>query len=147
MALFRISPQGPPEAYKTYGIRAPKETHFRPATCGEVDCSAYLYGWKTTIDEGTVLGRMQAHYIRKESGRRYEEEWNNGLTTFYFEAGQHCFAQHQTALEREPIFLVKDGDWRGNPRRTNPRIHTKPEHWVEDFAEHQQALKERIEHG
>ena len=70
-----------------------------------------------------------------------------GLTEFTFEAGQTCFVEHRVPLEREPLYVVRDGDWRGNPRGTAPRIHTRPDDWVDDFAEHQQRLADRFEQG
>jgi len=145
--VTRITPALPPQAMKTYALAAPLQTHWRPATCEEVDCPQYLHGWKTVVDETTDLGREQAAYIREKSGRRFEATWDGGLTTFVFEAGQQCFATHQQPLEREPIYLVRDGDFRGNPRGTSARVHTRAEFWVEDFGGHQQRLADRIKEG
>lgn len=143
--LIRVDPALPAEHMKTYGFVAPKETHFRPATCEEVDCGNYQRGWVTKIDEATVLGKQQAFYIRQQSGRKFAEDREGELTAFVFEPGQCCFAEHSVSLEREPIYLVKEGDWRGNPRGTPPRIHARPADWVDDFATHQDQLIERLE--
>jgi hypothetical protein len=144
---FRIAPALPPHAMKTYGIAQPAETHWRPAGCGDVDCAPHANGWVTEVDETSTLGQMQAHYIRVESGRRFvESRTAEGFTRFEFEAGQTCFTQHQVPVEREPVFLVRGGDWRGNPLRTS-RIHNRPEHWVEDFAEHQGRIAAAMEAG
>lgn len=146
--MFRLDPQGPAEAYKTYHLAAPIQTHYRPATCGEVDCQQQANGWRTPVDESTDLGQRQAHYIRAEAGRRFTEERNEaGLTVFTFAAGQACFAQHQTSLDREPVFFVADGDWRGNPYGTRPYRHANAADWIEDFGGHQQDLADRIERG
>lgn len=143
--LNRIEPQGPAQAYKTYQLLQPLATHFRLATCVEVDCQAYLHGWKTVIDESTELGQRQAHYITHESGRRYVREPINsdGPVTYVFEAGQQCFAQHQQPLEREPLAIVKDGDWRMSQ---NPR-QLRTEDWVDDFQIHQDKLHTQLERG
>lgn len=152
---------------KTYGIKMPAETHFRPATCAEAQCHAHTHGWVTILPTGSDLIA-----VLKGSGRRYHEhrdhlplevvrqmmgheedtqpmELGAGLVAFYFEAGQSCFqeAQHVMPLERPALYVVTDGDWRGNPRRTAPRVHSRPEHWVEDFAGHQDRLKTTIEGG
>ena len=82
MGIFRIDPQLPTDAMKTYSIMAPKSTHFRKATCAEMDCPSYLHGWATIIDERTELGQEQAHYIRKLSGRKFTEG-------FQFETDSH----------------------------------------------------------
>jgi len=150
MEPYRITPALPAEQMKTYAVVTPRATHWRPATCSEAGCPNHLNGWKSVIDETTDLGRAQAAYIRERSGRRYTE-WRDqpwlGGTVFTFEAGQECFAQHEVPLERDPLFLVRDGDWRGNPRGTPARVHQRPADWVEDFATHQQRLKDRLERG
>jgi hypothetical protein len=148
MQPFRIDPQLPAAAMKTYQIVAPLSTHWRPATCGEVNCPNYLNGWKTVVDETTELGRAQAHYIRSESKRKFTVAFlEGGLTRFIFEAGQRCFAEHQARLDRPELYVVRDGDWRGNPRGTEPRRHARPADWVDDFANHQQRIAEQIQKG
>lgn len=133
---------------KTYEIAAPASTHWRVGTCAEAVCGAHLNGWRTVVDESTELGQGQAYYIRKQSGRKYVEyPGRDGLTAFEFEAGQTCFRPHQVRIERPEIFLVKDGDHRGNPRGTATRIHSRPADWVDDFANHQNALSDRLERG
>lgn len=145
----RFGPALPVTAVKTYQVLIPKETHFRPATCAEMNCPNYEHGWRTLIDESADLGQGQAHYIRKQSGRKFvEERQPDGLTAFTFEAGQRCFTQHRTRIEDRPeIYLVRDGDWRGNPRGTTPRRHANPGDWVDDFANHQSALADRLARG
>ncbi len=69
-------------------------------------------------------------------------------SALYFAAGQTCFAaaDHQVALERNEIYVARAGDWRGNPEPGNIRRHSRAEHWVEEFAEHQdwpKSIKER----
>jgi hypothetical protein len=153
---FRIMPKLPAGSMKTYQISAPISTHRRPATCREADCQAYLNGWTTSVDETTELGAAQAYYIRHDSGRRFTEERTIGLTVFRFEAGQTCFLpappgqpsthRHSVPLERTPLFVVREGDWRGNPRGIEPRI-LGADDWVDDFANHQNKLAEARERG
>lgn len=145
--VFRPEPALPASAMKTYGIVAPKSTHYRPATCVEVDCPNHLNGWQTVVDESTDLGQAQGHYIRNEAGRRYTEAREAALTTFTFEAGQQCFREHEARLDRPEIYVVRDGDWRGNPRGTGPRIHKDPQGWIDDFGEHQERLADRLGRG
>lgn len=144
---MRIAPSAPVNAYKTFQIIAPLSTHFREASCEEVNCGSFLNGFRSVIDESTELGQQQAHYIRKLSRRKFtEEKQASGLTVFTFESGQNCFTKHQTRLERPEHFVVRDGDWRGNP--TGKRyVHTNSELWVEDFADHQENIKRVIERG
>lgn len=146
--LNRVIPSIGPERYKTYQLLAPVATHRRPATCEEVSCDASAHGWLTLVDEATDLGQRQAAYIRRDSRRAFRESRTpEGLTRFEFSAGQRCFAQHSVPIERDPLFIVKDGDFRGNPRGTRPRQHVRAADWVEDFAEHQDKIVREIEKG
>ncbi len=147
MEPFRLQPQLPASAVKTYQILAPVPTHFRPARCEEVDCSLSRNGFKIQVDETTDLGQAQAHYLRKESGRECIVSREAELTVFTFPPGTQCFNPHQFPLNREPRYLVRGGDWRGDPRGDPVREHDRPEDWVDDFATHQQRIKDRIERG
>lgn len=150
MQPYRIPNNTPAQFYKTYQIVAPKQTHFRPATCDEVNCVAYQNGWKTTIDTTGDLGQKQFYYITKQSGKHFKAtKLPNGLVEFEFTAGQPCFtaSKHQVKLDRPEIFLVRDGDHRGNPRGTTPRKHTRASDWVEDFAEHQSKVADDRQKG
>ena len=145
----RIPPQLPVHAMRTYSVDAPRATHWRDATCAEVDCEAWRSGWLTIVDERpetvTELGARQAAYIRGQSGRSYVEarDGQTGHTVFDFAAGQTCFSRHRVRLDRLEVYRVRGGDFRGNPTGEN-RVHDAPEHWLEDFAEHQQQLQRRI---
>ena len=48
--VFRIEPALPAHAMKTYQIYSPISTHYRPATCAEVQCAAYEHGWRTRVE-------------------------------------------------------------------------------------------------
>ena len=52
-----IGPILPPHLRRTYALRFPKATHFRPATCEEAGCAMHQNGWESLIDERTDLGR------------------------------------------------------------------------------------------
>lgn len=141
--MFRIPPAMGPENYKSYQIRRPWATHWVPATCEAAGCLNHLQGWQTVVPADSP----QADYIRHDRSRRHAETQEAGLSTFTFEAGQTCFTQHKVPADRQEIFVVKDGDWRGNPRGTAPRIHQNADDWVEDFALHQDRIKTQLERG
>jgi hypothetical protein len=147
--LNRIAPALPVGAMKTYEIRSPRATHWRKATCAEVACPPYLNGWRTILDETTELGQRLAHTVRKVAGRAYTEHHAApNLTIFTFEAGQRCFAadSHQLPTGRPELYVVRGGDWRGNPRG-DVRKHARAADWVDDFATHQQQLADRLAQG
>jgi hypothetical protein len=132
-----------PGAYQTYSITKPRDTLIR-AVCEQVGCAAWRYGWESTVDESTGLGRSQAVYIRQRSRRTFTETRTGaGLTVFRFESGQRCFANHET---RPEIYVVRDGDWRGNPTG-RARTHQRPADWVEDFGLNQQRLGDDKQRG
>lgn len=149
--VFRLAPQLPAAAYRSYRALAPLSTHFRPATCQEVDCPHYLSGWETAVDEQTDLGRRQAHFIRHDRERHHAEERNrggSGLTVFTFTPGQRCFnsGAHRTRLDRPERFFLTGGDYRGNPLRT-PAREVSATAWQDDLGEHQDRIIEMIRRG
>lgn len=140
---FRIAPALPASSMQTYNITSPADREI-VATCQQVGCGAWRNGWETVVNEATDLGTRQAAYIRTGSRRTFREQKTAaGLTVFRFESGQRCFAEHKT---RPEIFVVRDGDWRGNPTG-RVRRHKNPADWVEDFALHQQGVAEAVKRG
>lgn len=156
-----------PHQAKTYRVSQPIATHFREASCMEVNCAQLENGWLSAIDEGTNLGQAQAYYIRKESGRRfteyravphertndvgetyyeYERSASGPITVFIFPPGQKCFAQHKVSLDRPSKFTVRDGNVAGNPRGT-PAVARNARDWVDDFANHQEMIAKAHKEG
>lgn len=137
----------PVDAVKTYQVLQPAHSHWRPATCSEVDCNDYVNGWRVRLE---TLTDAQKHAIRT-CGRKFTIlSICEGTTYLVFEAGQECFRSfdHRAPLGKPGIYVVRDGDpWRGNPRGTPHRVHSRPEHWQEDFGEHQQRLYDRWKKG
>lgn len=145
--VFRPEPNGGPEAYKTYQIVAPLGSHYRDATCREVECQGWQHGFRSRIDVTTDLGQRQAAYIEGAAGRVFTKTVEGPLVTYDFPAGQPCFnSPHKVALEREPLYVVRDGDHRGNPYGTRP-VTRKAHEWVDDFATHQQKINDAHERG
>ncbi|MGW3144834.1 hypothetical protein ACWDG1_09165 [Streptomyces sp. NPDC001177] len=144
--LSRPEPLMDASAYKTYAMVSPLSTHFRPATCEEIGCPHYTNGWRVRV-EGLPADLLHA---ARTSGRKYaEHRIAEGETWLVFEAGQKCFraSDHRTRIDRPPLYVVRDGDHRGNPRGTKARLHQNPGNWVEDFATHQQAIADEIKKG
>lgn len=138
---FRIEPRLPAHAVTTYQATS----RSRPASCADVDCPHYLNGWRTIVPEGSD----HAALVRSLRGWRFTETAQpGGLVEFTFGAGQACFqaSRHRLPAEGGERWIVRGGDWRGNPRQ-ELREHTRAEFWVEDFAGHQQTLAERLERG
>jgi hypothetical protein len=161
--MGRWQPAGPVQAYTTYQVSAPVATHYRPATCEEVDCDAYRYGWVTVLDESTADGQILAGMLRRacrpvdapavNGTRRYVESRNElGETLFEFPAGQRCFGWNPTP---KPVTFCRStarrttssGVGTGAPHLGVERVHTSAEHWLDDFQANQAALAERIERG
>lgn len=131
----------PASAYQTYHILAPEQSHWRPASCEEVGCLSHRYGWRTRIQG---LSPQDVHAART-SGRRYTEvKVEEGETYLVFEPGQRCWkaSTHRIRVDRPELYVVRDGDWRGNPTG-EARQHT-PDGWVNDFAEHQDRIARAV---
>jgi hypothetical protein len=142
--MFRIDPQMPAANYKTYSIIRPTTTHWRSATCVEVDCQHYKNGWATTVQRGS-----DDEALIRTLGRRFvETNEPGGFVRFVFYPEQPCFraSAHKVPIEREPLYVVRGGDWRGNPRGEK-RVHSNGEDWVDDFANHQDKLATRLAQG
>lgn len=120
-----------------FGLARPLATHWRRATCAEVDCPHFIWGWETLVDEGTDFGKMQAGYIRHKSGREFKEEvLANGLTRFEFHAGQRCFREHKMPLEREPLLT-----------RGMASFPVERAKWINEFNENSFQINQRLKEG
>lgn len=132
---------------KTYAIIRKNGLHYRPATCAEIECPQWRNGWTTRVPRGTDL---EAYLVSGSHGRRFTETTGlgEGEREFMFGPGQSCFREstHRVPVEREPFFVVRDGDWRGNPRGT-ASVTRRPDDWVDDFANHQQHIADVRERG
>ena len=147
MALLR--PGLSPQKLQTFEIAEPLPTHWRPATCAEVECEAQVRGWRTTCDLGTDLGVRQARYIRDKAGRHFTHEFSGDgkMITFTFPAGQQCFTPHRVSLGRPALFVVRRGGHRdsagrhGGPRPRpvtawpGARVFDRPDQWADDLHE------------
>lgn len=135
-ALHRVfNASVPVGVYQTFTLARPRTREFwRKATCDEVNCARKRNGWRTVLDVGTAAGAQSAKWIVDFSGRHGSIERAGNQVTFTFAAGQDCFESHKVALEREPIYIVRDGDHRGNPTGRR-RVHAKGMDWVEHMQE------------
>jgi len=148
-SLFRATPNGPPGAYDTYGVRVPRATHTIPVSCTSVGCEHYENGWactvipdsaeqKTLIDaaDGRIDG-MRRQYLKPE---RTPEGW----LRYVFPAGQPCFAASAHVEQIKPATtLIQRGDWR---RHERPSIVSVPE-WTDRLGENQQRIIDRQSRG
>lgn len=142
----RIAPKMAPTAYRTFEVRSPLATHFRDATCAEMECQHHLNGWVSNIDISTTQGLTWARAI-SASGRKYTWTKLGDVVTFRFPAGQDCFqAPHKVPTGRPEIYVVRDGDWRGNP---TGRVHRErqPLLFVEQFEEGLAHIRKKIGQG
>lgn len=135
----------PVGSYKTYAMRSPIQTHFRRATCAEVDCDAFINGWSYRVE--TLL--PEDLYVAKHSGKRYRE-LHIGPNENYivFEAGQACFGapQHVISLHRPEFYFVGRGHHSVfSTRNAVPRKDAAE--WLDDFANHQDKLNTMIQRG
>lgn len=135
----------PVGAMKTFQIDQPIETHFRIASCREADCAHYAGGWKMGFDLLDREKAKAARWIRDRSGKAFTFELVGNTVTFTFKAGQECFRKHRVPLEREPFYVVRNGDWRGNPeniRTLHRSADTFIDQWENDL-DRINTLKER----
>lgn len=123
----------PSHYMKTYGLFR-KPVAPRKATCEEAECADYINGWSCKLQ-----GDDHRVGVIRRSSYRFEEFMTlDGIVEFVFAPGQPCFHKdsHTIIPEFRELFIVRDGDQRGNPRGTRPKQHTRAEFWVEEFATH-----------
>jgi hypothetical protein len=145
--LNRIAPKMDVGAYQTYGVARPRR---RVATCREANCPRRERGWRMTIDLNTPLGQDRARYIKNYAGRAYIKLPRDpgapaGVVVLEFAAGQECFDEHTVPVEEETIYVLRDGDWRGNP--TGRHRTLSPIAWRDDMGENQEKLAELARRG
>ena len=121
-----------------YQVTWPKESHWRRATCAEVDCPRYLLGWTTTVEAESP----QYDFVRADRERHYRAEvTGEGLITLHYPAGQRCFgSDHWKKLDRGP-WLTRD-----LPRLEAGRVEhnaMEPDRWVDEFNEAAEGRKIR----
>ncbi len=141
----RMPPKLPTASMTTYALLAPKATHTRPISCVEALCQKREHGWKMGYDLTNPAAVAAANLI-KQTGKTFTHEIIGTNVIFTFAAGQDCFEGHTVPLEREPFYVKRNGDWRGNPRG-EVLNHVNAEDWVDDFANHQDQLATRLEQG
>lgn len=142
----------PAQVMKTYGLAAPQASHFREATCAEVECPNRANGWVSAFDVTDPDKARAANMVRLHSGKAFTIQELTGPSgrvekvVFTFAAGQDCWQRHRVALERDPVAYVRGGDFRGNPQG-DWRTHTRLDDWVEDLGDNQQRIIDRINRG
>lgn len=142
--LMRIEPAGRAGDYQTFAVRRRPDTTVA-AACRDMGCLAWRHGWVTKVDETTDHGAAAALYIRRDSGRTFQEMRDGALTVFRFASGQRCFVDHRTIPE---TFIVRTGDWRVPfAQRRLIRHHVNGADWSEDMGEHLDRLAEQRQRG
>jgi len=150
--LFRLPPKLPVTARRTFGLyRPPSAIAERPATCAEVDCRHWREGWITRIPNASGDNKDLLDHVRRNSGRTFTDitALDDGDTrVLLFGPGQTCFdaAAHRTRCDFEPLYVVRDGDYRGNPTGYT-QTHSRADHWVEHFGGHWDRLRTAYERG
>jgi hypothetical protein len=133
-----------------FNVRSPLATHWREASCEEIDCESYRTGWRLRYD--TLPPDMQ--YAATHSGRRYTEItvdfdpdtqqfYNPPATFLVFEAGQPCFRsrQHRVPTGRPEVYVARND-------MTGERVlHTSPQNWVDHCGEHVESIVDIMKRG
>lgn len=136
---------GPASAYQSYVLDRPHTRKFwAKATCEEVSCSAWMYGWRVDV---AVLSEQNWVDIRAARYSYTLLDIAGGYKQLVFEAGQPCFAAatHQRPTLAEPLYLVRPGHRGAYLGRG--RQHTRGIDWVEDFSEHTDKIMTRVARG
>lgn len=143
-----------PPNLKNYVILAPRATHFRPATCAEVQCNRFVTGWETHLDESTEDGRQLAAYVRSRKHGNQYTEWRaegSSIVVFRFPPFQpYVFGaehrQHVVKLDRPEIFAVRDVTT-GFELKQHRGAENGARDWADDFATNQDKVAAKFNEG
>lgn len=136
-APHRLDPGGTPADFDTFRVTSPTETHTRPGTCEEVDCSPHRKGWHTVVpagsaDEALLLSACKGEIDGFKRGYVRTPD-PSGAVRYTFEPGQPCLAAstHRVELERPALFLRSRGDWRAFLGKAH--VYDRPDQWADDL--------------
>lgn len=102
-----------------YVMSRPLSTHWRRASCAEVECEQWQRGWVVVLDPAAPAYAELRRAI-DASGRRYRITTTDavneergmvlppGLEAAVFDGGQTCFREHLLPLDREPLYIHRD---------------------------------------
>lgn len=141
--LNRVPETLPAHLMRTHAVLAPLRTHWRKGTCEEAECTHYLEGW------GIAKKHLSEEDLARIKARGYKfgtVQLTEGEDHLWFEAGQQCFRSwvepHMVQLERPGIFIVRDGDHRGNPRKTDPVVFSSADSWADSLNTNLEQFQE-----
>lgn len=129
------------------GIHVPW-TGFRVATCKEVSCGAYTYGWVTQL----LLGKGDAYYEKcfadiRSFGLKYAmEKREDGYTYLTFEPGQVCFNSRIRPHKKRKESAI-EVYYRRDLATGTVQKFDRPDHWVDSAAEHHSKLADLVQKG
>ncbi len=129
----------PRERQTFYSTVKPNET--RVMTCREYECDPYVEGFKVIAP---TIG-PQADYIRASELRHFTETVEEaGISSFHFEAGQECFAEHRVAVlpPRLLHFNQRGGAQPPSRREIAEGKPWRPPDWLENFGETSERIAE-----
>lgn len=135
-----------PQLYAKFSVSQPGTTHFRTATCAEVECDAHRFGWVTAVPDGAVADQVRA--IARQTGRFCtEHRVAEDQVEFTFPAGQEGFKggehDHKVSLDRPAFFRRRQIDG-GSVRSIK---YPSAEDWRDDFGENQEKLADEQKRG
>ena len=78
----RLAPKLGPQFYKSFSLRRPLTSHWRKATCEEVDCPDFVLGFQAAVDTSTPLGQAQYDYLHRDRTRSFTER-APGIPSFW----------------------------------------------------------------
>lgn len=138
-----------PEAFTTFGMRAPLATHFIELPCKIAQCKGYVHGWTSTLDPKRAEHLpLIAHIVSGRSERRWSHGpvTPEGYMTFVFPPGQPCMrnSHHRRDESKQEFYVVRAGDYRTPIGQRDPKAMSF-DNWVETFDRNQNVLRQAHE--
>jgi hypothetical protein len=138
----------------SYRAIAPIGSHFRDATCAEVNCDKYVNGWWIALNPKDETHQQTVIDLKERTNLKYKTMQHidpvngkpNGFIRYEFYPGQECLQNtinktrynqswHKVSLER-PVITIK--------KEHNRYVKKEHSQWVDEMDDHLHELKKEI---
>lgn len=114
-----------------FTVTTPPSTHWRLASCEEVDCEKWRNGYVAVVTEPNPDEIDALVRTVRQTGREFREERTEVGVKLHFPPGTKCprWQEHRVRVDREPLFIHGYRGQSGQGRMVGEN------EWHERFAE------------
>lgn len=132
----------PRQLRQTFRAVRPIKTHFRVATCKEVNCPRFLGGFQSIVPNGSAQAsymrddlQMSGHFCNRPHQERIHSD---GMVAFDFPPGTECFTEHKTLVGRDDLFMIET---------VTARRRVQPNQWQDEINANAYSINKAQKEG